>query len=72
MQEANKRMEELKGSMEDLPTDLWKEEMESFGLDPDEVDELGDSIQEMAESSDELADSLKNDAEAADEVAKEL
>ena len=72
MQETNERMKELKGSMEDLPTDLWEEEMEGFGLDPDEVDELGDSIQEMAESSDELADSLKHDAEAADEVAKEL
>ena len=72
MQEAEKRVQNLQGQLEDLPTDLWEEDMESFGLNPDEVDELGDSIQEMAESSDELADSLKHDAEAADEVAKEL
>ena len=72
MQDANERMKDLKGSMEDLPTDLWEEEMESFGLDPDEVDDLGDSIQEMATSSDELANSLQDDAKAADEVAKEL
>lgn len=44
----------------------------NFGLDKEELDDLGDSIQEMAESSDELADSLKDDAQAADEVAKEL
>lgn len=71
-QAAEKTLKGLKGEMEDLPTDLWDEKMKSFGLDADEVDELGDSIQEMAESSDELADSLKDDAEAADEVAKEL
>ena len=41
-----------------------------FGLNREEVDELGDSIQEMAESSDELADSLKNDEIAADKLAK--
>lgn len=46
--------------------------LKSYGLDADEVDKLGDKIQDLAESSDELADSLKNDAEAADEVAKEL
>lgn len=72
IKEAEERMKELKGTMEDLPTDLWEEEMESFGLDPDEIDELGDHIQDMAESSDELADSLKTDAEMADEVAKEI
>ena len=72
LQEAEERVQNLRGQLEDLPTDLWEEEMEGFGLDPDEVDELGDSIQEMAESSDELADSLKHDAKAADEVAKEL
>lgn len=44
----------------------------NFDLNREDVDELGDSIQEMAESSDELADSLKDDAQAADEVAKEL
>ena len=72
LQEAEKRVRNLKGELEDLPTDLWDEEMESFGLDPDEVDELGDNIQKMAKSSDELANSLENDADAADEVAKEL
>lgn len=72
LQEAEDRIKSLKGELEDLPSDLWDEKMSGFGLDSDEVDELGDSIQEMAESSDELADSLKDDAEAADEVAKEL
>jgi hypothetical protein len=44
IQEAEERMKELKGAMEDLPTDLWENKMESFGLDPDEIDELGDHI----------------------------
>lgn len=50
----------------------WEQDVEDLGLDVEEVDTLGDSIQETAESSEYLADSLKDDAQAADEVAKEL
>ena len=50
----------------------FQEEVTDFGLDIDEVDALGDSIQDLAEDSEELADSLKDDANAADEIAKEL
>lgn len=50
----------------------FQEEVTDLGLDVDEVDALGDSIQELAEDSEELADSLKDDANAADEIAKEL
>ena len=47
-------------------------EAEGFGLNKEEVDDLGNSIQELSTSSDDLADSLKDDANAADEVAKEI
>ena len=50
----------------------FQEEVTDLGLDVDEVDALGDSIQDLAEDSEELADSLKDDANAADEIAKEL
>ena len=51
----------------------------NFGLDKEELDDLGDTIQDMAESSKDaelgalgLSEALIEDAKAADEVAKEL
>ena len=45
---------------------------EEYGLDVDEVDALGDSIQELAETSEDFADSLKDNGDVADEVAKDI
>lgn len=50
--------------------ELFYGEMEGFGLEGEEVDSLGDSIQGLAENSEYLADTLKDDAKAADDVAK--
>ena len=49
-----------------------EEKIEGFDLDPKEVDEFGDYLQEISEESEELSDQLKEDADAADEVAKEV
>ena len=58
---------------------LFKAEMPEFGLEAEEVDKLGDSLQKMAEKSKDaelgalgLSEALIEDADAADEVAKEL
>ena len=40
-----------------------------YGVDPDELDALGDHIQAIAKGSKDFADSLATDAEAADKVA---
>lgn len=72
LEEAEERLRKLKGAAEDLPKDLWESSMKSFGLNPDEIDKLGDSIQELAKTSNELSDNLITDADAADELAKKM
>ncbi len=50
----------------------FDQEMTDLGLDADEVEDLADSIQDLAKESDDLADSLEDDADAAKELAKEI
>ena len=69
---AEQDVEEANEAKEGQGRSDWEQDVEDLGLDVEEVDTLGDSIQEKAESSEYLADSLKDDAQAADEVAKEL
>jgi hypothetical protein len=56
----------------EIENSLSDQEIQSFGLDPDQIDDLADSISDMADESEDLADSLMYDADAAREVAKEI
>ena len=80
---AEKEQEESGEAMADaeerIPRENWEKEVSDLGLDVEETDKLGDSIQQMAEGMSEaeleamgLSKALADNEELADELAKKV